>query len=99
DHAIPARLLFINNDRALTPEWLRGAFPAPAHLVQFASTVDAGFEHVRTGSPDVIVFDLGLRDQSGLEVYQQIRRINAHVPVVVVAEARRAEAAIEPIKQ
>jgi two-component system nitrogen regulation response regulator GlnG len=42
---------------------------------------------------------LGLRDQSGLEVYQQIRRINVHVPVVVVAEAKRADAAIEPIKQ
>jgi two-component system nitrogen regulation response regulator GlnG len=67
--------------------------------VHVAGTVDAGLEHVRTGLPDVIVLDLGLRDQSGLEVYQQIRRIDAHVPVIVVAGARRADAAIEPIKQ
>jgi two-component system nitrogen regulation response regulator GlnG len=99
DHGIPARLLLISDDRALTLERLRGAFPEPAHRVQVAGTVDAGLEHVHTGLPDVIVVDLGLRDQSGLEVYQQIRRINAHVPVIVVVGARRADAAIEPIKQ
>jgi two-component system nitrogen regulation response regulator GlnG len=99
DHGIPARLLLISDERALTPEWLRGAFPAPAHRVQVASTVDAGIEYARTGSPDVIVLDLGLPDQSGLEVYQQIRRINAHAPVIVIAGARLADAAIEPIKQ
>jgi len=99
DYGIPARLLFISKDRAFTPERLRGAFPAPAHRIQVAGTADAGLEHVGTGLPDVIVLDLGLCDQSGLEVYQQIRRINAHVPVIVVAGARRADAAIEPIKQ
>jgi two-component system nitrogen regulation response regulator GlnG len=80
-------------------EQVRRAFPAPAHRVQVAGTIDTGLEHVRTGLPDVIVLDLGLRDQSGLEGYQQIRRINADVPVIVVARARRADAAIEPIKQ
>jgi two-component system nitrogen regulation response regulator GlnG len=69
------------------------------YQVLVAGTADAGLEHVRTGSPDVIVLDLGLRDQSGLEVYQQIRRMDAHLPVIVVAGARRADAAIEPIKQ
>src|SRR5262249_32728852 len=68
DYAIPARLLFITNDRALAPERLHGVFPAPAHRVQVAGTVRAGLEHVRMESPDVIVLDLGLRDQSGLEV-------------------------------
>src|SRR5262249_41447211 len=58
DHVIPARLLLISDDRALTLERLRGAFPAPAHRVQVAGTVDTGLEHVRTGLPDVIVLDL-----------------------------------------
>jgi two-component system nitrogen regulation response regulator GlnG len=99
DHGIPARLLLISDDPALSLSRIRGAFPAPAHRVQVAGTVGAGLEHVRTGVPEVIVLDLGLRGQSGLEVYQQVRRINAHVPVIVVAGARRADAAIEPIKQ
>jgi two-component system nitrogen regulation response regulator GlnG len=80
------------------PNKLRHAFPAPAHQVQTIGTVHAGLEHIRTASPDVIVLDLGLSDQSGLEVYQQIRRIHAHLPVIVVAGTSRPDAAIEPIK-
>jgi DNA-binding NtrC family response regulator len=98
DQGITGRLLFIGHDRALMPEQLRRAFPAPAHRVQVVGTVHAGLELVRTDSPDVIVLDLGLPDQSGLEVYQQIRRSNPHLPVIVVAGTRRADAAIEPIK-
>jgi DNA-binding NtrC family response regulator len=98
DHGIPARLLLISDDPDLSRERMRRAFPAPAHRVQVADTLGAGLEHARKGLPEVIVLDLALRDQSGLEVYQQIRRINAHVLVIVVAGARRADAAIEPIK-
>jgi DNA-binding NtrC family response regulator len=98
DHAI-ARLLLIGDDRALMPEQLRRAFPAPTHQVQVADTIYIGLEQVRTSPPDVIVLDLGLPDQSGLEVYQQIRRINARLPVIVIAGGKRADAAIEPIKQ
>ena len=37
-----------------------------------------GLAAVRTGPPDVILLDLRLPDQSGLEVYEQIRRLDAH---------------------
>jgi two-component system nitrogen regulation response regulator GlnG len=80
------------------PEQLRRAFPAPGGWVQVAGTVPGGLEHVRTDSPDVIILDLDLPGQSGLEVYQQIRRLNARVPVIVVTRARRAEAAIESMR-
>jgi DNA-binding NtrC family response regulator len=94
-----AHLLLIDDDSAQIPEQLRRAFPAPAHRVQVAGTGDVGLEHVRADSPDVIVLDLGLPDQSGLEVYQQIRRINARIPVIFITRARRADAAIEAMKQ
>jgi DNA-binding NtrC family response regulator len=97
-HAV-ARLLLIADDRALMAEHLRLAFPAPTHEVQVANTVLAGLEHVRSKSPDVIVLDLGLHGQSGLEIYQQIRGISPRVPVIVIALDKRADAAIEPIKQ
>src|SRR5262249_33852858 len=67
DSATPAFLLFISNDRALSPQQLRGAFPAPVQRVHIAGTADAGLEHMRIESPDVIVLDLSLRDQSGLD--------------------------------
>ncbi len=94
-----ARVLLVGNDQALMAEQLRQAFPALAHEVQVADTVHGGLELVRTKLPDVIVLDLGVGGQSGLEVYQQIRRINARAPVIVIARGKRADAAIAPIKQ
>jgi two-component system nitrogen regulation response regulator GlnG len=99
DDRITARLLLIHEDPDLMPEQLHRAFPAPAHRVQVAGTGRVGLEHVRTDSPDVIVLDLGLPDQSGLEVYQQIRRLDARIPVIFVTRAERADAAIEAMKQ
>jgi two-component system nitrogen regulation response regulator GlnG len=78
---------------------LGSAFPPPAHRVQIAATADAGLQRLQTDSPDAIVLDLGLRDQSGLEIDQLVRRAGAHVPIIVVAAAPRADAAIAPIKQ
>jgi two-component system nitrogen regulation response regulator GlnG len=81
------------------PEQLRGAFPALAHRVQAVSTGEVDLEHIRTCSPDVIILDLCLPDQRGLEVYQQIRRINARIPVIFVSRTSRPDLAIEAIKQ
>ena len=69
-----AHLLLIDDDPALIPEQVRQAFPAPAHRVEVAGTGAEGLEQVGAGPPDVILLDLRLPDQSGLEVYQQIRQ-------------------------
>jgi two-component system nitrogen regulation response regulator GlnG len=98
DDRATARLLVIDDDLAVMPEQLRRAFPAPAHRVQVAGSGHVGLAHVRANCPDVIVLDLGLPDQPGLEVYEQIRLLNARVPVICVAGARRADAAIEAMR-
>lgn len=49
--------------------------------------------------PDVVLLDLHVPDQSGLEVYQWIRRIDARIPVVFVTMAKTADAAIDAIRQ
>jgi two-component system nitrogen regulation response regulator GlnG len=94
-----AHLLLIDDDPALIPEQVRQAFPAPRYQVEVAATGAAGLEQVRAGSPDVILLDLRLPDQSGLDVYQQIRRIDARIPVIFVTLAKGADAAIEAMKQ
>src|SRR4051794_10764164 len=96
---IMAQLLLIDDDLALTPEQVRQAFPAPAHTVAVACTGAAGLAHVRARPPDVILLDLRLPDQSGLDVYQQIRRIDARIPVIFVTMAKTADAAIEAMRQ
>jgi two-component system nitrogen regulation response regulator GlnG len=94
-----ARLLLIDDDADLIPEQVRQSFQSPRHRVVVATTGAEGLEQVRTDPPDVILLDLRLPDQSGLEVYQQVRRIDARIPVIFITMAKAADAAIEAMKQ
>jgi two-component system nitrogen regulation response regulator GlnG len=96
---IMAHVLLIDDDPAVIPEQVRQAFPAPRYRVEVAGTGAEGLAHVRAGPPDVILLDLRLPDQSGLEVYQQVRTIDARVPVIFITLAKAADAAIEAMKQ
>ena len=88
-------LLLIDDDPALTPGQVRQAFPAPAHRVEVAATGAEGLVRVRAEPPDVILLDLRLPDQSGLDVLKQLRQIDARIPVVLVTVIRSADSAIE----
>src|SRR5438309_10765162 len=94
-----AHLLLIDDDPAMVPEQVRHAFPAPAHRVEVAGTGAEGLQRIGAQPPDVILLDLRLPDQSGLDVYQQIRQIDARIPVIFVTMAKGADAAIEAMKQ
>ena len=94
-----AHLLLIDDDSALVPEQVRQAFPAPGHRVVIANTGSQGLAHVRAELPDVVLLDLRLPDQSGLDVFQQIRCLDARIPVIFVTMTKGADAAIEAMKQ
>ena len=94
-----AHLLLIDDDPALIPKQVRQAFPAPLHRVEVATSGVAGLDRLRTEAPDVILLDLRLPDQSGLEVYRVIRGIDARIPVIFITVARSADAAIEAMHQ
>ncbi len=94
-----AHLLLIDDDPALVPEQVRQTFPAPRHRVMVAGTGAEGIARARAEPPDVIVLDLRLPDQSGLEVYQQLRQLDARIPVIFITLAKSADAAIEAMKQ
>jgi two-component system nitrogen regulation response regulator GlnG len=93
-----AHLLLIDDDPDLIPEQVRQAFPAPRHRVVVAATGSEGLERVQAEPPDVILLDLRLPDQTGLDVYQQVRQIDARIPVVFITLAKGADAAIEAMK-
>ncbi len=94
-----AFLLLIDDDLALIPRQVRLAFPAPLHRVEIARTGGEGLEMVRAEPPDAILLDLRLPDQSGLEVYQQIRQIDARIPVIFITMTKSADSAIEAMKE
>jgi two-component system nitrogen regulation response regulator GlnG len=77
---------------------VRHVYPAPTHRVEIARTGSDGLRCVADGPPDVILLDLRLPDQSGLDVLRQIRAIDARIPVVFVTVARSADAAIEAMR-
>jgi two-component system nitrogen regulation response regulator GlnG len=92
-----AYLLLIDDDPDLIAEQVRHAFPR--HRVEVAATGADGLARVRAEPPDAILLDLRLPDQSGLEVYQQLRQIDARIPVLFVTLAKSADTAIEAMKQ
>ncbi|MBV8381567.1 MAG: sigma-54-dependent Fis family transcriptional regulator [Planctomycetaceae bacterium] len=92
-------LLLIDDDLDILPQQIRHVFPAPEYRVGHATTGGDGVERVRREPPDVILLDLRLPDQSGLEVFRRIRAIDARIPVVFVTVARSADDAIEMMKQ
>jgi DNA-binding NtrC family response regulator len=94
-----AHVLLIDDDVAILPEQVRIAFPEPKHRVTLAPTGALGVAQVRARPPDVILLDLLLPDQSGLLVYEQIRAIDARIPVIFVTAANTADSAIEAMKR
>jgi len=92
-------LLLIDDDLAILPEQVRQAFPTPDHTVTTVATGAVGVERVRTLCPDVVLLDLRLPDQSGLAVFEQIRDIDARIPVIFVTSASSTDTAIEAMKR
>jgi two-component system nitrogen regulation response regulator GlnG len=92
-------VLVIDDDQALIPAQVRGILPPPAYRVELAGNGHDGLARVRSDPPDVILLDLRLPDQSGLEVYEQIRAIDARIPVIFVTMAKTADTAIEAMKR
>ena len=92
-------LLLIDDDHDILPAQIRHVFPAPDYDVVHATTGIEGVECVRLEPPEVILLDLRLPDQSGLEVFQRIRSIDARIPVIFITVTRSADDAIEMMKQ
>jgi two-component system nitrogen regulation response regulator GlnG len=93
-----AKLLLIDDDPDLLPDQVRYVFPTPANHVDIAYTGAAGLQRAAELRPDVILLDLRLPDQSGLDVLKQLRHMDARIPVVLVTVVRSAESAIEAMR-
>lgn len=63
-----------------------------------ASTVAEGIALFRERRPDVVVLDLQLPDGSGLQVFDEVRKLNKKTPVIFITAHGTAETAIEAMK-
>jgi two-component system nitrogen regulation response regulator GlnG len=94
-----AQILLVDDEPNLIAEQVRHAFPAPAHRIGVARTGADGLAQVAAGPPDVVLLDLRLPDQFGLEVFEAIRAADARIPVIFVTLSKTADAAIEAMKR
>ena len=93
-----AHLLLIDDDPISIPKPVCQVFPGPAHRVEVAGTGAEGLERVGALPPDVILLDLHLPDQSGLDVYRQLRRIDARIAVLFATMTNIPDVAIEALE-
>src|SRR5262249_55605036 len=63
-----------------------------------ASTAAGGLDVVRSARPDVILLDIHLPDQSGLETFRSIKGMDARTPVVFITGHGTTDTAIEAMK-
>jgi two-component system nitrogen regulation response regulator GlnG len=75
------------------------ALGSPELKVISASTAREGLDAVRSQKPDVVLLDVRLPDQSGLDAFDQIHRIDPRIPVIIMTAFARTETAIEAMQR
>src|SRR5260221_5031464 len=94
-----SEVLLVDDDPDLILAQINQVFGASQHRIDVARTGAEGIRRVARRAPDVVLLDLRLPDLSGLEVYEQIRRLDARIPVSFVTMAKAADAAIQAMNQ
>ena len=64
-----------------------------------AATANEAIEKVRCEQPDTVLLDIRLPDMSGLAAFEQIRELDARLPVVLITAHGTTETAIEAMKR
>jgi two-component system nitrogen regulation response regulator GlnG len=93
-----ATILVIDDEPSILHAFRR-AFADPDDTLLTASDGAEGLEAVSRARPDVVVLDLNLPDRSGMDVFLEIRRIDARIPVIFITGHGTTETAIEAMKQ
>jgi nitrogen regulation protein NR(I) len=68
-------------------------------VVVTAPTAKLGLAAVAAEAPDVALVDVRLPDLSGLELFERIKEIDPHLPVIVATAFGETETAIEAMKR
>jgi nitrogen regulation protein NR(I) len=91
--------LLVVDDEANVRYSLERSLQSESLEVFTASTARQGIEAVQTRHPDVVILDVRLPDQSGLEALDRIRQINPRLPVIMITAFSTTDTAIEAMKR
>ena len=89
------RILVVDDEPAIR-RFLRTSLGAQDYLVREAETAAEALDNFRRGTFDLLVLDLGLPDEDGVEVIHAMRGSGSHLPIIVLSsrtdEAGKVEA-------
>jgi DNA-binding NtrC family response regulator len=89
-------LLIIDDDRSVLNTFSH--IFSEDFTVRTASSAAEGLELLAQQQPDVVLLDINLPDQSGLDVFHHIYRFNARIPVIFITAHGTTQTAIEAMK-
>jgi two-component system nitrogen regulation response regulator GlnG len=91
-------LLLVIDDDPLILECFRVLFAQAEATVATAKTAVEGLNLFTQKRPDVVLVDIRLPDQSGLEVFRRLHDVNPKVPVILMTGHGTTETAIEAMR-
>lgn len=90
-------ILAIDDDRA-TLHLIRETFRDSGLSVLTAETAGSGLEQITDQRPDLVLLDVVLPDMTGLEAFDNIKRLDARLPVIFITASGSSDTAIEAMK-
>jgi DNA-binding response OmpR family regulator len=84
------RILIIEDDKTIA-KLLRDNLEFEGFSVEWAETGREGIEAAKTFAPDLVLLDLSLPDQDGLQLCRRFANSKDHVPVIVVTARGQQE--------
>jgi len=95
--ATPMRVLVVDDDEALR-DLLARELTRSGHAVTQAPDGAAGLAQLQTADPDVVLLDLMLPDEPGIEVLRRLKAARADVEVVVLTAHGTVDTALAAMK-
>jgi two-component system nitrogen regulation response regulator GlnG len=90
--------LLVIDDEPLILDTLRIALATPGVEMITAGSAAEGWQRFEQQRPDVVLLDVRLPDRSGLELFQQMHRLDPKVPVVLMTAHGTSATAIEAMR-
>src|SRR5688572_8361061 len=92
-----ATLLVVDDEPSIL-HFFRRAFHSPEIRLVNAGSAAEGLAAVERERPDVAVLDIGLSDQSGLELFKRIHEVDPKLPVIFITGHGTTATAIEAMR-
>jgi two-component system nitrogen regulation response regulator GlnG len=91
------KLLVVDDEPSIL-HFFRRAFPGPDVTLLTAASAAEGLAAVSRERPDVVVLDINLAGESGLETFRRIHEADPKVPVIFITGHGTADTAIEAMR-